>query len=269
MRIVALDLGAKKTTYCELAQGQVVQRATVSELESLRPLLGPNQPAARVAIEACREAWFVHDLLVEWGNKVVLVDTTRSRRLGVGEHGRKTDRIDAEKLARALEERRIPQAHVLSSERRELRRVLGVRRALVEARAQMVTTIRGLVREQGGKIPSCETQSFARRVREQRLAPEVSGLIAPLVELVETIDAQLTTSDGQLAALCAKEPIIAALTTTPGVGTVVAACFVSVVDEARRFGSAHHVESYIGLVPSEDTTGGKRRLDLNQANFRG
>jgi transposase len=124
----------------------------------------------------------------------------------------------------------------------------------------MVTTIRGLVREQGGQIPSCQTQNFARRVRAQRLPPEVSRLVAPLVELVETVDAQLTTSEDQLVALCAKEPIIAALTTTPGVGTVVAACFVSVVDEARRFQSAHQVESYIGLVPSEDTTGGKRRL---------
>jgi transposase len=260
MRIVALDLGAKKTTYCEVSQGQVVHRTTVSQISSLRLDLGPERPAARVAIEACREAWYVHDLLVEWGNEVVLVDTTRIRRLGVGEHGRKTDRIDAEKLARALEERRIPQAHVLSPERRELRRVLAVRRALVETRAQMVTTIRGLVREQGGQIPSCQTQNFARRVREQRLPPEVSRLVAPLVELVETVDAQLTTSEDQLVALCAKEPIIAALTTTPGVGTVVAACFVSVVDEARRFRSAHQVESYIGLVPSEDTTGGNRRL---------
>jgi hypothetical protein len=73
MRIVALDLGAKKTSYCELSQGQVVHRATVSEIQSLQSLLGPDQPTAKVAIEACREAWFVHDLLVEWGNEVVLV----------------------------------------------------------------------------------------------------------------------------------------------------------------------------------------------------
>ena len=125
MRIVALDLGTKKTSYCALSQGEVVHRTTVSEIESLRPLLGPEQPAARVAIEACREAWFVHDLLVEWGNEVVLVDTTRSRQLGIGQHGRKTDRIDAETLARALEAGRIPLAHLLSPKRRELRRVLG------------------------------------------------------------------------------------------------------------------------------------------------
>src|SRR5664280_289221 len=260
MRIVALDLGAKKTSYCELSQGQVVHRTTVSEVESLRPLLGPDQPAAKVAIEACREAWFVHDLLVEWGNEVVLVDTTRSRQLGIGQHGRKTDRIDAETLARALEAGRIPVAHVLSPKRRELRRVLGVRRALVESRAQLVTTVRGLVREQGGKIPSCNTEHFVSKVRGQKLVSNIAQLIEPLLVLVHGIDTQLVNVEGQLAALCAQEPIIAALTTTPGVGAVVAATFMSVIDEAKRFQSAHQVESYLGLVPSEDSSGGKRRL---------
>jgi transposase len=260
MRIVALDLGAKKITYCEVSGGKVVHRTTVSQIESLRLELGPDRPAARVAIEACREAWYVHDLLVKWGNIVVVVDTTRSRRLGIRDHGRKNDRIDAETLARALEEKRIPEAHVLSPRRRELRRVLSVRRALVETRAQYVTTIRGLVREQGGKLPGCDTAQFAGHVRKQKLPPEISLLVDPLVVLVEGIDSQLASTEERLAALCAQEPIIAALTTTPGVGTVVAATFVSVVDEATRFRNAHQVESYIGLVPCEDTTGGNRRL---------
>lgn len=82
MRKVALDLGAKKTTYCEVADGNVVQRATVTHVESLEPLLGPEQPPATVAIEGCREAWYVHDLLSSWGNEVVLVDTTRSKQPG-------------------------------------------------------------------------------------------------------------------------------------------------------------------------------------------
>jgi transposase len=260
MRIVALDLGVKKTSYCELSQGQVVQRMTVSEVSSLEHLLGPEQPPAKVAIEACREAWFVHDVLVEWGNEVVVIDTTRSRQLGIGQHGRKTDRIDAEVLARALESGRIPKAHVLTPERRELRRVLSVRRALVEARAQLVTTVRGLVREQGAKIPSCHTSNFVIRVRAQGLPTDIAALIEPLLVLVQGIDAQLSNADEQLAALCAKDSTIAALTTTPGVGTVVAACFVAVVDDAKRFHRAHQVESYVGLVPSEDSSGGKRRL---------
>src|SRR5262249_35084273 len=138
----------KKTSYCEIVGGQP-QRGTVSRLSSLGALLGPEQPPAVGAFEACREAWYVHDLLKSWGNEVVVVDTTRRKQVGVGQHGRKTDRIDAEALARALERGAIPMAHVLSPARRELRRVLGTRRALLEARANMVTTVRGLAREQG------------------------------------------------------------------------------------------------------------------------
>jgi hypothetical protein len=100
VRKVALDLGKKKTTYCEVAKGEVIRRLTVSEVTSLETVLGPKEPEAVVAIEACREAWYVHDLLQSWGNQVVMVDTTRSRRIGVGQHGRKTDRLDAEALAR-------------------------------------------------------------------------------------------------------------------------------------------------------------------------
>jgi transposase len=260
MRIVALDLGVKKISYCELSHGQVIQRATVSDIESLRDLLGPKKPKAKVVIEACREAWHVHDLLVEWGNEVVLADTTRRKRVGIGEHGRKNDRIDAEKLARALEEGRIPPAHVLSPSRRELRRVLGVRRALVETRAQWVTTVRGLLREQGYRIASCKTENFAAQVRKQRPPAETWQLIEPLMVLLESIEPQIASTEERLACLCTREPIIAALTTAPGVGTVVAAAFVSVVDEANRFASAHQVESYIGLVPNENTSGGKQRL---------
>lgn len=260
MRTVALDLGTKKVCLCEVSKGEVVERATVSEVTSLKSLLGPERAPARVLIEACRQAWFVHDLLVEWGNEVLVVDTTRSRQLGIGQHGRKTDRIDAEVLARALESGRIPLAHVLSPKRREMRRALSVRRALVESRAQLVTTVRGLVREQGEQIASCQTSNFVARARSQRLPEEIMRVIEPLLAILEATDAQLSSVEEQLAKLCEQEPVISALTTVPGVGTMVAACFVAVIDDAKRFRRAHQVESYVGLVPRENSSGGKQRL---------
>ncbi|HMA95098.1 MAG TPA: IS110 family transposase [Polyangiaceae bacterium] len=260
MRIVALDLGTKKVCFCEVSKGEVIERATVSEVTSLKSLLGPEQAPARVAIEACRQAWFVHDLLVEWGNEVLVVDTTRSRQLGIGQHGRKTDRIDAEVLARALESGRIPLAHVLSPKRRELRRALSVRRTLVEARAQLVTTVRGLVREQGERVATCQTSNFVTRVRSQKLPEETMRVIEPLLVILEATDAQLSNVEEQLTKLCEQEPVISTLTTVPGVGTVVAAGFVAVIDDAKRFRRAHQVESYIGLVPSEKSSGGKQRI---------
>lgn len=259
MRKVALDLGGKKTTYCEVAEGAVVQRATVSEVTSLRSLLGPEQPAATVAIEACREAWHVHDLLSSWGNEVLLVDTTRSRQLGIGQHGRKTDRIDAEVLARAVERGGIPLAHVLSPHRRELRRQIGVRRALVQMRTNLVTTIRGLSREDGHKLPSSATENFAA-VARRAVDSTLLSLLEPLLVMLEALEPQLAVAEQELGKICNQEPVIAQLTTAPGVGALIAASFVSVIDDAKRFKDAHQVESYIGLVPSENTTGGRRRV---------
>jgi transposase len=257
MRKVALDLGARKTAYCEVKDGALVQRATVTSVDSLSSLLGPKEPPAVVAIEACREAWHVHDLLRSWGNEVVLVDTTRSRRLGIGQHGRKTDRIDAEVLALALERGGIPMAHVLSPHRRQLRRWLSVRRALVESRANLVTTCRGLAREQGVVLPKCQAAVFAKKARQS--AGKAIEVIAPLLKQLETINPELEAVETKLAELCAKEPVVELLTTAPGVGPTIAASFVSVVDDAKRFRSSHHVESYLGLVPSEDSSGGGRQ----------
>jgi transposase len=243
-----------------VSDGKVVSRRTVSELSNLDDLLGKDTAKARVAIEACREAWHVHAVLSELGHEVVLVDTTRVKQLGIGQHGRKTDRIDAEVLARALEQGRLPVAHVLSPARQQLRRHLGVRRALIETRAQYVVTIRGILRADGVRLPRCDTSNFAKHARSARLSESQRATIEPLVCLLESINEKLEKVDAQLEALCAKEPIITALTTVPGVGRIVAAAFVSVIDEAKRFHSAHQVESYLGLVPSEDSTGGKRKI---------
>src|SRR3989442_1622452 len=49
------------------------------------------------------------------------------------------------------------------------------------------------------------------------------------------------------------------LTTAPGVGPVTAASFVATVDKVERFRSAHHLESYLGLVPREWSSGEVQR----------
>lgn len=43
--------------------------------------------------------------------------------------------------------------------------------------------------------------------------------------------------------------------TTPGVGPVTALAFVAALDDVTRFETAHQVESYLGLVPSEYSSG--------------
>jgi transposase len=253
MRSVALDLGGK-ITFCEVAKGKVVARRVVKSLESLMDLLGPQTARAQVAIEACREAWYVAGRLEEWGQEPLIVDTTRVRQLGVGHHKRKTDRLDAEVLARAVEEGRIPRAWRLSPHRQALRMYLGVRRGLVETRATYVTTVRGLARAHGARIPACDPEDFIAKVDGLELGEELRALVEPLLAVLRAVEPQLRTTDACIEKLCNEESAILQLSTTPGVATIIAAAFVSVIDDPKRFRHAHQVEAYLGLVPSEHTS---------------
>ncbi|HEX2574017.1 MAG TPA: IS110 family transposase [Polyangia bacterium] len=260
MRSVALDFGVRQITLCEVKEQKVVARATVRSIGALEEYLGPNTPPATVAIEACREAWSLHDRLGQWGHQVVLVDTTRVRQLGIGHHGRKTDRIDAERLAMALERGNIPRAHVLTPHRRQLRLQLEVRRALVETRAQYITTSRDLIRANGEQLRGARSEQFLEVLKQAPLSEPTRALITPLLQTIAVLDEQITQSEAKLLWLCQQEPVIELLATVPGVSLITAAAFVSVIDQARRFHDAHQVESYLGLVPSENSSGGKRRV---------
>ena len=260
MRTVALDLGVKKITFCEVCDGAVIARATVKRFHDLDDRLGADTPAAVVAFEACREAWWIHDALKAQGHIPLMIDTTRVRQLGVGQHGRKTDRLDAEALAHALARGSIPTAHVLSPARRQMRAELSTRGALVQTRAQYVTTVRGLVRSVGGELPTCTTEYFARHMRTANLPTATTTLIDPLLVMLESLSVQLFAVDTRLETLARTEPVVALLATVPGVGLIVACTFVSALDETGRFRDAHSVEAYLGLVPSENSSGGRRRL---------
>jgi transposase len=107
-------------------------------------------------------------------------------------------------------------------------------------------------------LPKCVIALFARKARLS--AGAALAVIEPLLKQLDAINPELLAVEARLAELCQTEPVVQLLMTAPGVGPTVAACFVSVVDDAKRFRSAHHVESYLGLVPSEDSSGGKRRL---------
>jgi hypothetical protein len=62
--------------------------------------------------------------------------------------------------------------------------------------------------------------------------------------------------------LCSKQKDLAIerLASVPGVSLLVAAAFISAIDDPARFRNASQVSSYLGLCPAENTTGGRRKL---------
>jgi transposase len=229
---------------------------SVRRLEDLERLLGPQTEPARVAFEASREGWHVYDQLQQWGHEAIMLDTTRIRQIGVGHHRRKNDAIDAEVIARAVESGRYPKAHVLSPARRELRTHLSIRSALVETRAKYIVTIRGLARATGIRIGSGGPDKFLDKVEAAKLPEPLRAQLSPLLEVLRVVQKQLENKETELVELAQGDETIKLLATAPGVGLIVAATYVSVIDNGHRFKNAQAVGSYLGLAPSENTTGG-------------
>jgi transposase len=253
-------LALGKIAFCEVLAGQVVHRGTVRELDGLEGLLGAETGKARVAVEASRSSWLVCDWLAARGHEAVMVDTTRLAQVGIGAHGRKTDRIDAEALARSIAKDTAPRAHILSPARRLLRERLNQRGLLVAQRACLITATRGVARGRGIRLPTADTEDFVRTLKKRPPSPELAEEIAPTVAIVESLDAQIVVLDAKLVELCKDDRSVQLCATAPSVGLIVAGTFVSVIDEPARFKDAHQVEAYLGLVPNEDSSGTRRRL---------
>lgn len=97
-------------------------------------------------------------------------------------------------------------------------------------------------------------------MRDSVIKDDVRRLVEPLIATLDRLDAQLADVELALEKVCLGDETIVRLATVPGVSKVVSATFTSVIDEAGRFRDAHQVESYLGLVPNESSSGGKRRL---------
>ena len=258
---IGMDLGKKRSDVCVMgAPATVSERFKVATTRAGLTQAFANRPAAQIAIEACRWSGWVRAELMKLGHEVVLVDTTRVRALGVGQGRRKTDRRDAEALARALWIGAVPQAHVLSDEARRLRDVLHARAQLVGQRASIIVLVRGQLEAQGIALSRTAADAFVAAVGRTAAELAAAPHLQALLRVLTTLNAEIAVLNAELEALAERHEAYPRLCTVPGVKLVVGLAFIAALDRAERFRTAHEVEAYLGLVPSELTTGGHQRL---------
>jgi transposase len=80
-------------------------------------------------------------------------------------------------------------------------------------------------------------------------------VLSPLVTLLTELNQQIELADRQLYELAKNDPVVERLCTAPGVGLVMAVTFVATLDAVTRFDTAKQVRGYLGLVPSEKSSG--------------
>jgi transposase len=234
--------------------GEVIEKRIRTERERFEAVFA-RRPRTKILLEAMTESEWVARCLEELGHEVVVADpnyaamyATRSRRV-------KTDRRDAVTLADACRLGAYRPAHRASDRQRHVRAELAVRDTLVRTRVKCVALVGALLRRHGVHVPSGNVDGFVARVERQAQPAELQGEIAPLLTLIRTASAELEAADERIAAIAANDPVIERLRTVPGVGPVTATAFVATLDTWERFEGPHQVEAYLGLAPSEKSSG--------------
>jgi transposase len=252
---IGIDLHKRESQICiETELGEVIEKRIRTDRERFEAVFG-NRPRAKILVEAMTESEWVARLLEELGHEVIVADpnyapmyASRSRRV-------KTDRRDAMTLADACRQGTYRTAHRASEPQRRVRAELTVRESLVRTRTKWIAVTGALLRRDGLHVRSGNADHFVRRVSEVAAPEHLRTRIQPLLSMLERLQDELKAADQRVKEIVARDPVIQRLCTVPGVGPITATAFVSVVDDVARFEGPHQLESYLGLVPSEKSSG--------------
>ena len=130
----------------------------------------------------------------------------------------------------------------------------------MRTRTRYVSLANALVRREGLRVPSSESHLVMQRIATLELSETLAAELAPLVQVLAPINAEIAAADRRIAALLANDPVVALLATAPSIGPITASAVVATADEITRFKTAHQFEAFLGLVPGERSSGEKRRI---------
>ena len=265
MEHVAIDLGGRESQICVRRSDGTIVEERRCRTATLAAYLA-TRPASRVVVDTCSEAFGVADAARQAGHEVRVVPATLVRALGVGARRLKTDRRDARALSEVSCRIDLPSVHVPSRQAREHKTMCGMREALVGTRTKLVNTVRGWLRAEGRRPRGGELSTFAARVRALYPDTTLPTYVERQLRTLDALNVEIADADRELARTAKADTTARRLMTAPGVGPSTAVRFVAALDEISRFKGAHAVESYLGLVPGEDSSADrKRRTSITKA----
>jgi transposase len=219
-------------------------------------------PPAVCILEACGTAHHWGRKIRQLGHAVVLLSPHLVRPYV---RRNKTDRTDAVALVEAYRHGTIRPVPIKTPEQQLLTSLHRLRAGWVRQRTARLNTLRGLLREQGYFIAVGAKHVLPAvwgiiEDADNDLAMPLRALFAEVCSEVREIERRIDMVEHELTALADQMPAVQRLLKVPGIGLIVATALVGFVGDLRRFPSARHLASYLGLTPREYSTGLRHRL---------
>lgn len=255
---IGLDVSLASTAVCVLSShGKVVKEITAlsepDDLERvLRSLLGT---VVAVGLEAGPLSQWLYRHLTEAGFDTVLMET-RQVKGALKAMPIKTDRRDAEGIARLLHMGWFRPVHCKSISAQEMRALLSSRKAILQAIVALELSIRGVLRNFGLKMGRIAKGGLEDRVLELADGNVMLQAAArPVLSARAALRLELAGLEKRVRDHAKSDPVCRQFMTMPGVGPIVALTVKSAIDDPERFRSSKDVGPWVGLTPRREQSG--------------
>ena len=243
------------------ASGQVVLQRQLRRGAVLK-FFGQLPPCV-VGMEACGSAHYWGRAIAALGHEVRLMPPTRVKPY-VG-RGKKNDRVDAAACCEAVGRPSMSFVPLKTVEQQAALMLHRARQLLVEQRTRLANAIRGHLAELGivarrGEGGFQALLALLARPEDPHLPAAIRPILAPLAAQWQAAGEQIATLERQIAQWHAGNADSQRLDTMPQFGPLTASAFVATVGEPGRFAGGRQCAAWLGLVPSQSSTGGKTSL---------
>jgi transposase len=238
--------------------GESMERRLLHTEEARSFYQGLQGPVV-VGIEASGNTHWLESLLAGCGHQMWIGDAAAIAR----QEGRKQkhDRRSAKLILQLMLENRFPKIWVPTVAERDLRQLLIHRQHLVRMRARIKNQLQHIALNQGWqKKRKLWSQAGLELLRGLKLEPWTGQRRDTLLQLLQELEDKIGPLDQAVKKEAEAREAARRLATHPGVGSVISLATVLTMGEVSRFPDSRSWVSYLGLNPSEHSSGQRRRL---------
>ncbi|HZA34505.1 MAG TPA: IS110 family transposase [Vicinamibacterales bacterium] len=261
MKIIGCDLHAAQQTIAMLDRetGEIVEKTLRHQAGAVREFYAGLPAPVVVGLEATGSmGWFLQ-LLHELGVTYRVGHPATIRK--AEPRKQKHDRRDAALLLQLLADNRFPAIWIPSTELRDLRALLLHRHQWVRLRTRVQNALHAIALgygvQRGHALWKRDGQTMLASLP---LPPHASHRRDELQALYQHLDEQVGGLDDRVKHAAAQRPRATDLMTHPGVGHVTALATEVFLGDPSRFSDGKTLASYVGMIPSEYSSGNRQRL---------
>jgi transposase len=203
--------------------------------------------------------WFERKLAA-YGHRLRIGDATQIA--AKDPRKQKHDRRSAEHIALLMLKNDFPDLRWTPTlEQRDQRQLLMHRHKLVRMRAQVKNQLQHIALNQGQqKKKGLWSQKGRELLEKLELEPWTARRRDDLLQLLDALNGYCDGLDQAVRQAAEAHAEARGLQSHPGIGPVISLAFVLTVGDVSRFANSRQLVSYLGLNPSEDSSGERRRM---------